>query len=60
MVIIRKHRYIGYRVKCEKCKCIFHCRFNEVTRGVGTGQLLTVCPACNEMVYYNRFTWRKI
>lgn len=34
MVIIRKHRYIGYRVKCEKCKCVFHCRFNEVTRGL--------------------------
>ena len=59
MVIVRKNMYIGYQVKCRKCKCIFRCRFNEVTRGVGTGRLLTVCPSCNETVYYNPFTWRK-
>lgn len=56
MVIIGKHMYTGYRVKCRKCKCVFHCRFNEVTRGLGTGKLLTVCPGCNEIVYYNPFT----
>lgn len=60
MIIIRKQRHTGYRVKCKKCKCVFHCRFNEVTRWAGTGRLLTVCPACNGIVYYNPFTWRKI
>lgn len=50
----------GYRTKCKKCKCTFEFSYWETCRGQGTGRLLTTCPACNSIVYYNPFTWRKV
>lgn len=50
----------GYRTKCKKCKCIFEFSYQEISRGHGTGRLLTTCPACNSIVYYSLFTWRKV
>lgn len=59
-MIIKNGKYTGYRVKCRKCKYIFHCKFHEVTRGLASGRTLTSCPVCGELIYYNLFTWRKV
>lgn len=59
-MIIKKEKYTGYRIKCRKCKCIFHCKFHEVTLGLASGRTLTFCPTCGELIYFNPFTWRKV
>lgn len=50
----------GYRAKCKTCKTVFEFSNRETKRGRGTDRLLTICPHCNEIVYYNPFTWKKV
>ena len=50
----------GYRTTCKTCKTIFEFSHRETTRGQGSGRLLTVCPYCDKIVYYNPFTWKKV
>lgn len=50
----------GYRTKCKTCKTIFEFSHRETERDRGTGRLLTVCPHCYKIVYYNPFTWKKV
>ena len=47
----------GYRTTC---KTVFEFSDREAFRGMGTGRLLTICPHCNNTVYYNPFTWKKV
>lgn len=47
----------GYRTTC---KTVFEFSHRETSRGMGTGRLLTICPHCNNTVYYNPFTWKKV
>ena len=50
----------GYRTKCKTCKTVFEFSHRETARGAGTGRLLTFCPHCDKIVYYNPFTWKKV
>lgn len=50
----------GYRTTCKTCKTVFEFSHRETSRGIGTGRILTVCPYCNKIVYYNPFTWKKV
>lgn len=58
--IISHSKELGYRTKCKTCKAVFEFSHKETTKGVGTGRLLTLCPCCGKVVYYNFFTWKKI
>ena len=49
-----------YRTTCKTCKTVFEFSDRETSRGMGTGRLLTICPHCNNIVYYSPFTWKKV
>ena len=53
-----KEKY--YRTTCKTCKTVFEFSDRETSRGMGTGRLLTICPHCNNIVYYSPFTWKKV
>ena len=46
----------GYRTTCKTCKTIFEFNHRETKIGRCSGRLLTICPHCGEVVYYNFFT----
>lgn len=50
----------GYQTKCKTCKTVFEFSHRETAHGVGTGRLLTFCPYCGKIIYYNPFTWKKV
>lgn len=56
MKILSKPKYVGYKVKCPKCKTEFIGKFYELE---GCAYEYFRCPSCDSRIE-KRFWWRKV
>lgn len=58
-VIRNTMRYVGYVVKCRRCKAKFNADFSDIRVGQVTGSNYVNCPCCGKLIYKTIF-WKRI